>query len=348
MGQARVAIFYPPPPEAPRLQFLTSFSDLRAQPPSQSRFAEFIVGEERAQRAQIRTPYGIAARDGKVYICDLGAGRVHVVDIAAEKCTRLGNAKVLKLPVNITIDADGTRYVCDTKLAKVAVFDANDRFVRHLGDPGKCVPSDLAIYGGELFVTDIAAAEVEAWSKDGKFLRHIARRGTKPGQLRLPTNLTIGPGGRIFVTDTIASVINIYDRGGRYIGSVGGPGDRPGSFVRPKGIAIDPEGIVFVADAHWEVVQIFSPEGRLLMFFGGRSDKPEGMGMPAGIAIDRTSLPAFSHLVDEDFEAEYLLFVANEFGKNKIGVYAFGKSKTADYSPPKRPPTTRPTAASNR
>jgi hypothetical protein len=103
---------------------------------------------------------------------------------------------------------------------------------------------------------------------------------------------------------------------------------------------------VFVADAQWEVVQVFSPGGQLLMFFGGVSDKPDGMGMPAGIAIDRTSLAAFSHLVDEDFEAEYLLFVSNEFGKNKIGVYAFGKSRTADYSPTKRSPTTRPSEVS--
>jgi hypothetical protein len=66
------------------------------------------------------------------------------------------------------------------------------------------------------------------------------------------------------------------------------------------------------------------------------------MGVPAGIAIDRTSLPAFQKYVDKDFRAEYLLFVANQFGPNKIGVYAFGKSKTGDYAPPKRLPATRP------
>ncbi len=340
-------IFYPPPPDPPRLQFLTSFSDPRPwSPPKRSSFAEFIVGTGPAKKkAHIRSPYGIAATYGKIYICDIGVSRVHVVDIGAKTYSTLGEDDTLKRPVNITIGPDGTKYVCDTSLAKVVLFDANDRFAGQLGDPAKCVPSDLAIHGDELFVIDIAGAEVEAWSKKGKFLRHIARKGTKPGELRLPTNLAVDPRGRIFVTDTMASIVNIYSRRGQYLGSVGGPGDRTGFFWRPKGIAVDPKGILFVADAHWEFVQVFAPDGRVLMDFGGASAKPEGMGMPAGIAIDRTSLPAFRHLVHKDFEPEYLLFVVNQFGKHKIGVYAFGKSRTGDYGPAKRSPTTRPVSS---
>ena len=65
------------------------------------------------------------------------------------------------------------------------------------------------------------------------------------------------------------------------------------------------------------------------------------MGMPAGLAIDATSLSAFRSYVDKDFIPEYLLFVANQFGKHKIGVYAFGRSTKADYTMPPRS-TTRP------
>lgn len=66
--------------------------------------------------------------------------------------------------------------------------------------------------------------------------------------------------------------------------------------------------------------------------------------MPAGVAVDTTSIEAFREFIDADFDPQYLLFVANQFGKRKIGVYAFGKSKTADYTPPKRPTTRRAVA----
>ncbi|MDP6527039.1 MAG: hypothetical protein QGH15_22905 [Kiritimatiellia bacterium] len=87
-----------------------------------------------------------------------------------------------------------------------------------------------------------------------------------------------------------------------------------------------------MVDAQWEVVQIFDSEGRVLLAFGGAKPGPDGMGMPAGIVTDRTSLPAFQKYIDKNFKAEYLLFVTNQFGPNKICVFAFGKSKTGDYT----------------
>ena len=84
------------------------------------------------------------------------------------------------------------------------------------------------------------------------------------------------------------------------------------------------------------------PPGRLLIYFGGASPKPEGMGLPAGIAIDTTSLPYFQQFVSKDFQPEYLLFVANQFGpQHKIGVYAFGNSELAKKAATTRAATTR-------
>lgn len=336
-----VPIFYPPPPSPPRLQFLVSFSAAERWLGGPDQLRQFIVGEKRITRGVIRTPYGIAARNGRIYICDLGLHCVHVIDLVKKTYGLLGERGQLQNPVNITIDAAGTKYVCDTGKRRVAVFDAQDRFVRYLGDPGRAVPSDLALRGDELVVADVAGGEVEIWSRTGQLLHVIARKGKGPGQLRRPTNVAVGADGRIFVADTVSSVVNVYDRQGRFVRSIGGPGDRPGSFARPKGIAIDPQGRIFVADAQWEVVQAFSPQGRLLLFFGGAGPKPQGMGMPAGLAIDDTSLDAFRRFVADDFQPQYLLFVANQFGKHKIGVYAFGKSKTADPTAATHPARTR-------
>lgn len=321
------SVFYPAPPDPPRLQFLMSFSDAEYWLETKSTFSSFIVGEKKEKRGAISNPYGIAARDGKLYICDLGKHRIHVIDIARKSYSVLGTPDQIENPVNITIASDGTKYVCDTRKRVVVVYDANDRFVRYLGDPKRCVPCDLAIGGDELFVADIADAEVEVWSKDGRVLRTISRKGKGADQLRAPANLEIGPGGNVFVTDTELCAVKIFSPDGAYIRSIGAPGDRPGYFARPKGIAIDSKGRLYVADAQWEIIQAFTSEGQLLIFFGGASSLPEGMGLPAGVAMDATSLDVFRPYVNESFEPEYLLFVANQFGNNKVGVYAFGHAK---------------------
>ena len=282
--------------------------------------------------ASIRSPYGIAARDGKLYVCDLAISNVYIIDIANDKFSLMGKRGLFTKPVNITIAPDGTKYVADTGLGKVVVFDAQDQFVRSIGDPTSCSPIDVALCRGELIVADIRDNEVEAWSTDGKFRRKIATHGKGIVQVQMPTNLEVGPKGNIYVSETTGGIIKKYNIKGQYTGAIGAPGDRAGFFARPKGIAIDPNGIIYVADAQWEVIQIFAPEGRLLMAFGGAKPGPDGMGMPAGVAIDRTSLPAFQKYIEKDFQAEYLLFVANQYGPNKICIYAFGKSKTADYT----------------
>lgn len=330
--------YYPPAPDPPRLQFLTSFSNagdlIGDGKEGQSSFLEFIVGTEDDQTAaaEIRKPYGLAMRDGKIYICDIGAGAVHVIDLKGKTHSRLGKRGQLKNPVNITFAPDGTAYVCDTQRHQVAVFNARDQFVKYLGDPKQCMPIDLAILGDELIVADVAGGEVEVWSKEGKFLELLAKKGKLPGQLLMPTNLAIGLDGHIFVTDTGSSIVNVYNRKGSYLRSIGAPGDRPGFFARPKGLAMDAKGVIYVADSHWQNVQLFAPTGGLLLYFGGVSAKPWGLGLPAGLAIDTTCLPMLRSYVDKDFEPEYLLFLANQYGKNKICIYAFGKSRTAKYT----------------
>ena len=328
--QKMKVIFYPPPPDAPRLQFLTSFSSAKQWLKSRSSFADFIVGGKKEEdETAIKSPYGIAARDGKLYICDLGASRVHVIDIQNKSYKVLAPTEQTPNPVNITIDSDGTKYVCDTAKRRVVVYDADDQFVRDIGDPKRCVPIDLAIWDDKLFVADIAAAEVEVWTKDGSLIKTISSKGLGPSQLLQPTNLEVGQNGHVYVVDSKLAIVKEFDQDGKFVKSFGEPGDRPGFFARPKGIAIDPEGRLYVADAQWEVIQIFAPDGRLLLYFRGAEPGPTRMGLPAGVAIDKTSLPAFRHLVSENFEPEYLFLVANQFGVNKIGVYAFGHAVQA-------------------
>ncbi len=74
-------IFFPPAPETPRLQFLKSFSgpeDLGVV--TQSTFEKFIAGEPEKTEG-IKTPYGVAIFEGKLYVCDVSKRMVEVFDL---------------------------------------------------------------------------------------------------------------------------------------------------------------------------------------------------------------------------------------------------------------------------
>jgi hypothetical protein len=62
-----------------------------------------------------------------------------------------------------------------------------------------------------------------------------------------------------------------------------------------------------------------------LMHFGGPYNKPGDMWLPAGIAIDYENLNYFSQFVDKSFDLQYLIFVTNQYGPDKISVYGFVK-----------------------
>ncbi|MCC7408131.1 MAG: SMP-30/gluconolactonase/LRE family protein [Phycisphaeraceae bacterium] len=335
-GPSQDYVFFPTPDPGqtvpPRLQFLVGFDRADFFARAQSRktsFAQWVAGSEDesvTQPARIVSPYGIAADHGKLYVCDISQACVHVIDIPAGAYSRLDAPGKFMTPVNLTVGPDGTRYVCDTGRRVVLTFDAQDRFLREIGDPAKGVAMDLVVHGNELFVTDIRNKQVQVWDRDGKLLRTISREGQGPDELTMPTNLAIGPDNRLYVVDTFGQRVKVFDpAAGNYLDDIGRPGGQIGAFARPKGIAIDPDGDIWIADAQWSAVQAFNPKGELLAAFGSPGDQPWSMGIPATVLVDNTSLSSFTAYLAPFFKPEYLLFVVNQHGKSKVMVYAYGR-----------------------
>jgi len=323
-------VYFPAPPDAPRLQFLTSISEGSAVSRAQKKgsFTDWVVGTEpeKASSTRFASPYGVDARNGKIYVCDVAADRVHVVDMIAKTYKTLGEEGAILNPVNIKID-DNTemRYVCDSGKRQILVFDRNDQFVRAIGTPTEWTPVDVTVAENNVYVCDVIGGQVWVKSKTGEAIRTISRKGDGPDELSMPTNLELGPDGNLYVVDSLQQIVKIFNKEGQFLGTVGGPGRTIGGFARPKGIALDDQGVTYVADSQWDVVQLFNPQGQLLMVFGEPGTEPHSMGLPAGLAIDRTSVSAFREYLAPNFQAEYLLFVVNQFGKNKLAIYAFGR-----------------------
>jgi sugar lactone lactonase YvrE len=319
-------VLVPAPPQEPRIQFLTAFSsDLDVLPPL-SGFRRFILGDR--QGHELGKPYGVAIHDGQILVCDTRGAVCPVFDFKAQKMGFVGEGPTGRLakPINITVDEDGTRYVADMKLNRVMVYDADNRFVRAIGDPEAWSPSDVAIIGKRLYATDLENGQVVLIEKaTGAELRRFSQKGAGEGELFFPTNLALGLDGSVHVADTGNFRILKFDSRGKLLRTIGSLGQRIGQFVRPKGVAVDHEGRIYVVDAASEIVQIFNAEGELLLFFGGPGNYPGGLNLPAKVVIDYDNVDLFADRVAPGYEVEYLVIITSQFGTNKVSVFGFLK-----------------------
>lgn len=321
-------VIYPKPPAKTRLQYLTSFSSSVDVTGQQSEFMEFVAGEE--EEYSILKPYGITIYQGKIYICDTIIGAIIILDIVDESY-ELFQPKgfgQLKKPINCIKDNKGNLYVVDAKRAQVLVFDKEDNFVKAFGEKNLQKPTDVFIDESSIYVADLKGGDVKVFSKnDYSFIRSLPNEDLSDNdRIYQPTNIYVKK-NRLYVSDFGSFRIKIYSTDGEFIDSVGSYGTLPGQFVRPKGIAVDDSLNLYVVDAGFENIQIFNKEGQLLTFFGGTYKGPGDMWLPAKVIIDYKNLSYFEKYVYEGFDLQYLIFVTNQYGPDKISVYGFVEDK---------------------
>jgi len=280
-------MFWPEPPQDPRVMYVRSYSgasDFRKG----SFLEKFIFGEPPA--TGLSKPYGVFARDGKIYVTTTyGAVNVTVIDTVAKKVSTIGDTGRVKLgfPIGVAMASDGRLYVADAKAKSIFVFDAKGDFVTQFGkNDGMVSPAGLAIDDelGRLYVADSRGHKIVVFSLKGEKLLSFGTRGTAPGEFNFPTNVSAGKNG-VYVVDTQNFRVQVFDKDGKFISKFGSVGDSPGTFSRPKGIGLDSEGHVYVVDTAFSNIQIFDKENQVLLDFG----QGAGSGAfqsPAGLYVD--------------------------------------------------------------
>jgi hypothetical protein len=328
---APTAVFFPEPPAPPRIQYLTSLSGLK-DIDEQSTFSRFVVGEK--PDIKLDKPYGVAIHDGKIYVCDTNA-TVAVFDLKKKSFGMLKGATgagTLKEPINISIEADGTKYVADPARSQVVVFDRNDDYLKAYGIAGAWRPVDAVPFDTKLYVADPKNGVIKVFDKEsGNVVKTIGDKGDPAERLNRPTNLAFDHDGYLYVTDVGRFQVVKFDRDGHFKGTIGKLGDNLGHFARPKGLALDRNGRLYVVDASFNNVQIFNDQGRLLMYFGQGGERPGDFTLPAQVAIDYDNLQYFQPYVRPDFQMEYAILVISQFGPHRVSILAFGKEKGKDY-----------------
>ena len=345
-------IFYPFPPDPPRVQFLTAINTARDVITSKRswEFADLFLGAPpdplASPQATLGKPYGVAVWRGRIYVCDYGAHVVKVFDLERNKFYVLGgDTPPTTAPTNLCVSDDGYKFVVESMPALIQVFDPDDNYVTTFkvkeGRPG-----GVAAVGGELFVTDVTNNRLLVLDRGtGKLIRTIGSRGKEPGQFLMPNAITEGAQDNLYVSDHLNFRFQKLDRSGKSLLSVGGAGDTYGKFARPRGIGVGPDGVIYVVESVYNVVQMFNQQGDVLMAFGNFTGAPGYLLLPASIAVDKSCMKYFAKYVDPRFEAEYLLFVTSQVGYARLGVYAFGHLKPGAEIPPLPVPEEKPKPA---
>jgi sugar lactone lactonase YvrE len=331
------AIFYPALPDPPRIQHLATFANARDVGAPRTGLADFVLGEEGAENT-LRQPYGAALFQGKIYVADSRAPGVAVFDLVAHKFSVLEGAGAgrMQRPINVTVDADGTKYITDTARDQVLVYDPADRYVAAFGAKGEFKPVDTLVVGDRLYVADVAHHEVHVLDKrSGKLRFKFGKAGSRDeeGALYQPTNLAHAPNGDIYVVETGNFRVSRFTPDGKFVRRFGDAGQLPGQFARPKGIAVDRGGRVYVGDAAFQNVQIFDRMDRVLMAFGQPPDGSQGLNLPADVSIDYDNVELFRRYAAPGFDIEYLILVVSQFGPDQVDVFGFGKMRGATYPP---------------
>ena len=336
-------VFYPGLPEKPRIQFLTSFSGTEfITKPEYSSMDKFLFGEPESDKVNVdqgvKKPYGVAIYDGKIYVCDVAKRMVEVIDITNKKFGYLTKDRRLSNPVNIYIDQDGQKYITDSGMGKIFVFDKSDRMVAIWGTDIEFRPADIFIREQRCYVTDVQHQQVVVLDKvTGKEIFRMGGRGKEKdeGRFTLISGLALDQQENIYVTDKVLARITKFNKEGIFQETIGQRSQNIHDFFRPKGISIDKENRIWVVDAGPEVAKIYDPQGRLLLYFGAPGTGRGSLVLPADICLDYDNVDLFKDYAVEGAELDFIILISSQYGPNKINVYGFGSfpAKNEQLSP---------------
>ena len=322
-------VLFPKDSDTARVQFLTSFSGSYDVITRKSKFEESITGAQINQA--ILKPYGFSISNNKLIICDVSLKGLEVIDLNEKSFEYFvpNGAAGFRLPINCKHDNDGRLYVVDPDKKVVQIYNDKLSVINTIKFKEESKPISVGLDENSIFVVDLTQYRVNIYNKSTlEYVDYFPK--TVIGNddwLAAPTNIAIS-NNKIYVTDLGQANVKVFSKDGTYLNTVGSLGQQLGQFVRPKGIDIDNDENLYVVDGAFNNVQIFNKEGQLLMSFGGTDNERGNMYLPTQLQVDYTSVDFFKKYVHPDYDLEYLILVANQYGQNKISVY--GKIKLKD------------------
>jgi streptogramin lyase len=159
---------------------------------------------------------------------------------------------------------------------QVYKFSPDGKVLLTLGKPGGAAepdyfyqPNDVVVApNGDIFVAEGhggANDRILKFSKDGKFIKSMGKKGSGPGEFNGPHALAFDSKGRLVVGDRGNNRVQIVDQDGKFISETA-------EFGRPSGVWVDKNDMLYVADSESGSVNPNRPEWRRGIRVGKLSD----------------------------------------------------------------------------
>ena len=271
---------------------------------------------------QFKEPVGIAInqKTGNVYVGDQNNNRVVELSSSGKLEHVFGKAGTgageFKEADGVAIDSKGNVWVTDSANERVNEFSETGTFIRTFGfgvSKGEsklevCTsscragvrgsgngqfsnPSDIAISGEDIYVTDLGNARVEEFDEEGKtFVRAWGSSGAGNGQFKYPSGITSDANGNVYVADEGNARVQQFSPTGQFLVAFGTKGSGNGQMLEPEGVAVAPSGAIYVTDAGSNNrVQTWEPAPQAPVYtstFGTTGSETEKLAQPQGGALD--------------------------------------------------------------
>ena len=173
----------------------------------------------------------------------------------------------------ITADGKGDVIVLVRTAPYFRVLTRDGTFVKAFGDDGlfESAHSITIDPQGNLWVTDSAAHVVHKFTRDGRLLMTLGKKGvagdnTSRDLFNQPNHVAVAPNGDVYVSDGYVNARVVHFSGnGQFVRIIGGvKGSQPGQLQLPHGVALDSRGRILVNDSDNQRVSIFGADGKFV------------------------------------------------------------------------------------
>ena len=100
---------------------------------------------------------------------------------------------------------------------------------------------------GNAYIADKSNHRIQVFTPEGQFLRKFGSKGSGPGQMSDPTNITIDD-DTVYITECCNHCVSIFTTQGEFLRSFGTQGNGQGQFSSPWGITVDENGFIMVVE----------------------------------------------------------------------------------------------------
>lgn len=131
------------------------------------------------------------------------------------------------MPHGLTVDLENNIWVTDVGLHQIFKFSHKGKLLMKLGEAKVSgddsihfnQPTDIAVTkDGSLYVSDgYRNSRIKKYSANGKYLFEWGRKGSEPGEFKIPHGIALDRNENVYVADRENSRIQIFDSFGRFL-----------------------------------------------------------------------------------------------------------------------------------